>query len=64
LEYRYLSLFLQKKISKEEMLSELETKTKQFAKRQITWWKKDESIKWYTPEDYEYIKKECEFFLN
>jgi len=63
LEYRYLSLFLQDKISEEEMLSELETKTNQFAKRQITWWKKDKSIKWYTPEDYKEIKKVINFFI-
>jgi len=64
LEYRYLSLLLQEKITKEEMFSELETKTKQFAKRQMTWWKKDDSILWYSPDDYSEIKKIIKVFIK
>jgi len=64
LEYRYLSFILQEKMQREDALLELETKTKQFAKRQITWWKKDKSIKWYTPEDYEEINDKIGGFIN
>ena len=64
LEYRYLSLLLQEKITKEEMFSELETKTKQFAKRQMTCWKKDDSILWYSPDDYSEIKKIIKVFIK
>ena len=64
LEYRYLSFILQEKMSAEDALLELETKTKQFAKRQITWWKKDESIKWYTPVVYGEIKKVTKEFIS
>jgi len=64
LEYRYLSSILQEKMSAEDALLELETKTKQFAKRQITWWKKDESIKWYTPVVYGEIKKVTKEFIS
>lgn len=50
LEYRYLSRFLQNKITKEEMLTELETAICQYAKRQMTWFKRDKRIKWLNPE--------------
>lgn len=40
LEYRYLALFLQKKLSKEVTLKELENSIWHYAKRQRTWFKK------------------------
>lgn len=40
LEYRYLALFLQKKIKKDVMLIELEKAIWRYAKRQRTWFKK------------------------
>ena len=49
LEYRYVSLFLQKKLSKENMLEKLNTEIWHFAKRQNTWFKRDKSIVWINP---------------
>ena len=40
LEYRYLALYLQGKLSKETMLTQLELAIWHFAKRQRTWFKK------------------------
>jgi tRNA dimethylallyltransferase len=40
LEYRYISLYLQKKLSYEEMVEQLGFKSNQYAKRQETWNKK------------------------
>nr|MBP6904987.1 tRNA (adenosine(37)-N6)-dimethylallyltransferase MiaA [Candidatus Paceibacterota bacterium] len=40
LEYRYLALFLQGKLSKTEMLTQLESAIWHYAKRQRTWFKK------------------------
>ncbi len=40
LEYRYLALYLQKKLSKTEMLTQLEFAIWHYAKRQRTWFKK------------------------
>ncbi|MCC7436428.1 tRNA (adenosine(37)-N6)-dimethylallyltransferase MiaA [Candidatus Nomurabacteria bacterium] len=40
LEYRYLALYLQEKLTRQEMLSELEKSIWQYAKRQRTWFKK------------------------
>jgi len=46
LEYRYLALFLQKKITKTEMLEKLENDIWHYAKRQMTYWKRNGEIKW------------------
>jgi len=64
LEYRYLARFLQKKISKDEMIEQLTTKIIQYAKRQKTWFKKDTRIKWFTLAEKEKIEAEVENFLQ
>lgn len=46
LEYRYLALYLQNKLSKQEMLEKLETEIRKYAKRQVTWFKRDERVRW------------------
>lgn len=47
LEYRYLSAYLLGEIKSEaEMLDELSRAIKRFAKRQMTWFKRDQSIRW------------------
>lgn len=47
LEYRYLALYLQGKISKDEMLTQLEAKIWQYAKRQMTYWRRNKEIQWF-----------------
>lgn len=42
LEYKFISLYLQDKISKEELILQLSTAINQFAKRQMTWFRKME----------------------
>ncbi|MBI5005184.1 MAG: tRNA (adenosine(37)-N6)-dimethylallyltransferase MiaA [Candidatus Lloydbacteria bacterium] len=46
LEYRFLARYLQKKMSRQEMLTQLETAIDQYAKRQKQWFKRDPSIVW------------------
>ena len=47
LEYRYITEYLRGEwASEEEMLSELSLAIKRFAKRQMTWFKRDKSIVW------------------
>lgn len=48
-EYKYPALFLQNKISKEEMLAKMTLENWQYAKRQMTWFKRDKRIKWINP---------------
>lgn len=46
LEYRYIARHLKDELSYEEMVAILETRIRQFAKRQMTWLKRDKSIEW------------------
>ena len=39
------------KISFEKAVEEIKKNTRHYAKRQMTWFKKDESIKWHNPSD-------------
>ncbi len=57
LEYRFTALYLQKKISKADMLERLEIEIGQYARRQMQWFKRDDRIKWFEPEDTEKINK-------
>lgn len=64
LEYRYISLFLQNKIGKEEMIEKLNTEIYHYAKRQMTWFKRDKDIMWFKPEERKKIEKKTEEFLK
>ncbi len=44
--YQFIPEYLSGKISKSEMLQKLETKLWHYAKRQITWFKRDNNIHW------------------
>lgn len=48
LEYRFISLFLQGKLSYEEMVQQLSYAIKHYAKRQMTWFKRNKDIHWIT----------------
>jgi tRNA dimethylallyltransferase len=64
LEYRFISQYLRSAITYEEMLSQIETKTWQYAKRQMTWLKRDENIVWVDPHDIESIVSLVREFLK
>ncbi len=46
LEYRYVGQYLQKKLTYDEMTEQLSYAIKHYAKRQMTWWKKNPEIHW------------------
>jgi tRNA dimethylallyltransferase len=46
LEYRYVSKYLQNNLSYKQMVEELKKAIQHFAKRQMTWFKKDSRIVW------------------
>lgn len=46
LEYRFIAQFLQKKISKEEMREKIINESRRYAKRQMTWFKRNGQINW------------------
>ncbi len=64
LEYRYLALFLQGKMTEEEMTTKLNTEIWHYAKRQMTWFKHDKSILWFNPDDSAQIEKRLSEFLR
>ncbi|OGF51449.1 tRNA (adenosine(37)-N6)-dimethylallyltransferase MiaA [Candidatus Giovannonibacteria bacterium RIFCSPLOWO2_02_FULL_43_11b] len=45
-EYKYPALYLQKKISRKEMIEKINKETIAYTRRQMLWWKKDRRIKW------------------
>ncbi len=62
LEYRWISRFLQEKISEQEMKEKLYFDIIHYAKRQMTWLKKNKEIIWL--KNYDAIRKEVEKFLE
>ncbi len=46
LEYRFMAEYLTGKMSKQEMLEKLEIAINQYAKRQMTWFKRNKEIQW------------------
>ena len=58
--YKELFEYFDKKISLERAIENIKTNTRRYAKRQMTWFKKDKDIKWFNPENIqeiiEYIK--------
>jgi len=46
LEYRFVAQYLQKKIKYDEMINLIQKESEHFAKRQMTWFKKDKRIIW------------------
>ncbi|MBV7440930.1 tRNA (adenosine(37)-N6)-dimethylallyltransferase MiaA [Weeksellaceae bacterium TAE3-ERU29] len=60
--YKELFEYFDENISLEEAIEEIKKNTRRFAKRQLTWYRKDQSIKWFNPtktyEIIDFLKKE------
>ncbi len=61
LEYRYIALYLQNKLNYEEMIEKLQKEIEHYAKRQMTWFKRDKRIKWI--ENYKKAEKIVRKFI-
>jgi tRNA dimethylallyltransferase len=46
LEYRFVAQYLQNKISYQEMIDKIQIESEHYAKRQMTWFKRDKKINW------------------
>lgn len=46
LEYRFIAQYLQEKISYQEMIDKIQLESEHFAKRQMTWFKRNKRINW------------------
>lgn len=62
LEYRYIARYLQKKTTYAEMVQSLQKEIEHFAKRQITWFKRDKRIKWVA--SYKQAEKLAKNFIK
>lgn len=64
LEYRYSSLYLQNKITKEEMIERIVTESYQYAKRQMTWFKRNKQMTWLNQDEKDKSFKLVKEFLE
>ena len=62
--YRHMVKYIQGEWSLKEALRRMQTDTRRYAKRQITWFKKEPDMIWISPEDIEKIKEEISHFLS
>lgn len=60
--YYWIPLFLQNKITQSELFEKVYQAEKDYAKRQMTWFKKDKRIKWL--KNYREIEKEIQKFIK
>lgn len=64
LEYRYVALHLQGKLSGEDLIEKLCIKIGQYAKRQKTWFKKDKRIHWIGLKEFVRIEPLVKDFVS
>jgi tRNA dimethylallyltransferase len=64
LEYRQTALYLQKKITKDQMIENLKNDIWHFVKRQRTWFKRNKDIKWFEPKQVKLIIKQVKNFIK
>ncbi len=56
LEYRSLARFLQRKITRQELIEGLEADSWNYVRRQLQWWRKDARIAWIRPSGARLLK--------
>ena len=64
LEYKHLADYLQNKITKEELMWRIERDDWHYARKQMSWWKRDKSIKWIALNEIPKIIKIVGTFSN
>lgn len=61
--YKEFFAFFDGKISREEAIRQIQSNTRQYMRKQLTWFKKDELIQWFNPSNTEeiinYIEAAC-----
>jgi len=62
LEYKWIARYLQKKISKSEMIEKLKKDIEDYARRQMVWFKKDKRIIWI--KNYKELERLVKNFLK
>ena len=62
--YRQIIQFLQGKLEREAMIAMVQQKTRNFAKRQLTWFRKDQQIQWVSRKEPQKIAEKIKKILN
>ncbi|MFH2060431.1 MAG: tRNA (adenosine(37)-N6)-dimethylallyltransferase MiaA [Pseudomonadota bacterium] len=62
--YRHMGLFLKNKIDWSEAVRLLKRDTRRYAKRQMTWFRKQTDIHWYKPTEFYQAENEIKDFLT
>lgn len=62
--YRHMMNYINGAWSQAEMLELLARDTRRYAKRQYTWFNRDQSIRWFEPGQREMIMSSIRSFLN
>lgn len=62
--YSQIIAYLNQELSDKEMIGQIQQKTRNYAKRQLTWFRKDESIRWLEPEQFALARELVSEFLE
>ena len=62
--YREVIKYLQNKIKWDEMVEKIQKRTRQFAKRQLTWFRREAKIEWYQPVEQDRILSDIKVYLE
>ena len=62
--YREIVQYLQNKLEWEPLLQEIQKRTRQYAKRQMTWFSREAEIEWYQPDNDAAILAKIKVYLE
>jgi len=62
--YKEMAAFIGGSSSREEAIGEIKKKTRNYAKRQLTWFRRDEDIEWFAIGERDVIREKVEGFLQ
>ena len=62
--YREIVLHLQGKLEWNLLVQEIQQRTRQYAKRQLTWFRREAKIEWHQPDDEAAILSKIKVYLE
>ena len=54
--YKEIFSFINNECTLKEAVEKIKQNTRRFAKRQLTWFKKDKEVNWFEPQEYDKLK--------
>jgi len=55
--YKEIFEYFDAKCSLDQAIVNIKTNSRRYAKRQVTWFKRDDSFQWFRPDEYKQIKE-------